>query len=165
MFRKVRSGQPAAEPPETPVAAAMTPFMALAQAGMMNPFAFMPWTVPPAAPTPATPSLSPLLPIPAHSKTTQVVIPSSDPPDMDVANPYPEICDFITDLDKRHPRRMLFRHIAHFEDNDYYNIDEILKLESPAQLVTVLGMSPGNAQFLWDQVKAQIKQVDRTARS
>lgn len=93
------------------------------------------------------------------------LLPSSDPPDMDAANPYPEIGGFFIKLSVHHPKRDLTKYIALFEDLDFYHIDEISKLKTVDELVRLVGISVGNSTFLLEQVKDEMKRVDRANRA
>ncbi|KAJ7830795.1 hypothetical protein B0H14DRAFT_2593090 [Mycena olivaceomarginata] len=100
-----------------------------------------------------------------HAPSLPSLILSSDPPDMDAANPYPEIGNFFMKLSVLHPRRDLMKYIVMFEDLDFFNIDEISKMKTVDQLVSVVGISAGNATFLLEQVKDEMKRVDRAIRA
>ncbi|KAJ6565023.1 hypothetical protein DFH09DRAFT_1475651 [Mycena vulgaris] len=148
-----------------------------------NPFPFMPWGMPPSftGPGQMTPApvdtnsshasssshLSALPSSSSHASTSSLpsVILSSDPPDMAAANPYAEISAFLTDLSFHHPRRNLPQYIPRFEDLDFYNIDEILKLGTAEELTRLVDISAGNAAFLLVQVKTEMKRVDRIIRA
>ncbi|KAJ7182125.1 hypothetical protein C8R46DRAFT_1314133 [Mycena filopes] len=101
----------------------------------------------------------------ASTSSTRPALASSDPPDMDAANPYPGIGDFITRLAIHHPQRNLTRYITAFDDLDFYHIDEVQKLKTPEELTRLIGISAGNASLLLDQVKAEMKRVDRNIRA
>ncbi|KAJ7923691.1 hypothetical protein B0H13DRAFT_2400983 [Mycena leptocephala] len=92
-------------------------------------------------------------------------LPSSDPPDMGALNPYTEIPEFIQQLNEYCPQRNLVQYIDRFGDLDFYNIDEIAKLGSADRLVELVGITHGNAQFLLDKIKAEMKRTDRAARN
>jgi hypothetical protein len=144
---------PAQVPTSTPTPA-LTPF----GPGMFNPYAFMtppPWMIHPGMPSyPTTPT-----PHSAHGNSGLL---SSDPPDDSGANPYPEIRPFLEKLDQRHPRRSLLLHAYQFEQKDFYNIDEIVNLSMECLTATEFGLSFGNAQFLVNAAKAEIKRIDRS---
>ncbi|KAJ7303474.1 hypothetical protein DFH08DRAFT_977161 [Mycena albidolilacea] len=93
------------------------------------------------------------------------LLPSSDPPDMDAANPYPEIGAFFIKLSVHHPRRDWTKYIALFEDLDFFHIDDIRKLKVVDELVRLVGISVGNGTFLLEQVKDEMKRVDRAAKN
>ncbi|KAJ7487162.1 hypothetical protein FB451DRAFT_1392007 [Mycena latifolia] len=159
------------------------PFGGIGQFMGGNPFAFMPpWMqgMPPAfagypgsvhpgnsSHRSTSPKSSVLPSSSLHASTSSLPsgLLSSDPPDMDAANPYPEIADFISALSKHHPKRNLTQYIHQFDDLDFYNIDEILKLQTAEELTRVVGVSTGNASFLLAQVKAEMKRVDRIIRT
>ncbi|KAJ7749452.1 hypothetical protein B0H16DRAFT_1725099 [Mycena metata] len=112
-----------------------------------------------AAVTPGTPTPQP--PSRASGSKLEPAFPSSDPPEMGAINPYPEIVDFLHELDGYQPRRNLLNCILLFEELDFYNIDEIAKLKTPQQLTTVVQLSLGNATYIMEPVKAEMKRVDR----
>ncbi|KAJ7782938.1 hypothetical protein B0H16DRAFT_1447174 [Mycena metata] len=151
-----------------PATAASVPHPAFAMPPyMMNPM-MMPWgmsgmpgmssgyaqAVTPGTPTPQPPSR-------ASGSKLEPAFPSSDPPEMGAINPYPEIVDFLHELDGYQPRRNLLNCIPLFEELDFYNIDEIAKLKTPQQLTNVVQLSLGNATYIMEQVKAEMKRVDR----
>jgi hypothetical protein len=121
--------------------------------GMFNPYVFMPppWFMPGGMPPyPAT--LTPQPPL-SHIDTT----PSSDPPDDTEVNRYPEIFAFFTILDQKHPRRNLLKCAHDFELMDFYHIDEIAKISVERLSSTEFGLTAGNAQFIADTLKAEVK--------
>ncbi|KAJ7920123.1 hypothetical protein B0H13DRAFT_2319771 [Mycena leptocephala] len=138
--------------------------------GLMPPhmmgYPYMPWGLPghPHMPSvqPITSGASPVSHAP-HASTSALptVIPSSDPPDMSALNPYPEISDFLHQLDGYEPRRNLLDYIPTFNALDYYNIDEVHRLGTAEELVRVAKITHGNATYLMAQVKNEIKRVDR----
>lgn len=142
----------------------MPPYMAM---NPMNPYGMMPWGMPgmsaPFAGYPATPNN------PAqqsqHPQASGSILapafPSSDPPDMGAINPYPEIIDFLHQLDGYQPRRELLTCISQFDNLDFFNIDEIAKLQTPQELARVAEISLGNATYIMEQVKGEMKRVDR----
>jgi hypothetical protein len=133
----------------------------------MNPYGMMPWAMPtmpnlfqgnpmtPITPTPAPPVAQ------ASGSRTSPAFPSSDPPDMGAVSPYPEITDFLHELDGYQSRRRLLDYVTIFDELDFYNIDEIAKLKTAQELVKVAKISLGNATYIMDQVKAEMKRVDR----
>lgn len=140
---------------------------------------FMPlWALPPgsAAPfvnggMPAPGTLVTPSPIPrpshsAHASTSSVipVYPSSDPPDMGAINPYTEIPEFIQQLHEYYLKRRLSDYIGRFEDLDFYNIDEITKLGSPDNLAELVRTTVGNAAFLLEKIRAEMKRIDRVLK-
>jgi hypothetical protein len=88
---------------------------------------------------------------------------SSDPPDVDEPNPYPSITNFLEHLTEQQPKRALSRHAAEFDLKDFYQIDELLTLSVEHLSSPEFGMTSGNAQFLWDAVGMEVKQVDRAS--
>jgi hypothetical protein len=89
---------------------------------------------------------------------------SSDPPDPDEENPYPSISDFISRLDTRYPIRGLEAHRMNFEARDYYQLDELIRM-SPSELTShAFGLSSGNAAFLLEEARKEVKRVDKNLR-
>ncbi|KAJ7202542.1 hypothetical protein GGX14DRAFT_570654 [Mycena pura] len=138
----------------------------------MNPYSsMMPWPMPPPGyGTPSTPAMP--TPLPRAASTTSgsklsAAFPSSDPPDMGASNPYPAISLFLQQLDVHAPHRNLLRYLSIFDDLDFYNIDEIMKLGAPAELVRAMSdrISLGNATHIMEQVKAEMKRIDRAEKS
>jgi len=84
---------------------------------------------------------------------------SSDPPDEEAANPYPDIREFLIKLDYRCPKCFLVRHADDFDSKDLYNINEILKLSAERLTSPDFGLSLGNAQFLWDATTDEEKRI------
>jgi hypothetical protein len=131
--------------------------------GMFNPYTFMtppPWmmTGMPSYPSPTTPT-----PHSVHKRHNHYDdVPSSDPPDDSGANPYPEIRSFLEKLDKQHPRRLLLPYVEDFEQKDFYHIDEIVKLSMECLTGAEFHLSAGNAQFIVDAAKAEMKRIDRS---
>ncbi|KAJ6522608.1 hypothetical protein B0H19DRAFT_1277299 [Mycena capillaripes] len=138
--------------------------------GMMPPhmmgYPYMPWGLPghPHMPSmqPIASTASPVSHAPhASTSALPIVIPSSDPPDMGALNPYPEISDFLHQLDGYDPRRNMLDYIPTFAALDYYNIDEVHRLGTAEELVRVAKITHGNATYLMAQVKNEMKRVDR----
>jgi hypothetical protein len=126
---------------------------------MYNPYAFMtppPWFMPPMQGSSAT---YPSTPIPQSS--THHAILSSDPPDDIGANPYPEIRLFFAQLDEKYSRRNLSKYADEFEVKDFYHIDEITRISIDRLSSAEFGISAGNAQFIVEASKAEMKRVDR----
>lgn len=123
----------------------------------------MPFPGSPDTPTP-TPSLRPSHAPRASTSSSAPAFPSSDPPDMGAANPYTEIPEFIQQLHEYHPKRRLLDYSDRFADLDYYNIDEIAKLQTPENLADLIGLTHGNAAFLLEQIKGEMKRIDRASR-
>jgi len=98
---------------------------------------------------------------PPPRRESRSELPSSDPPDETLANPYPEIATFLTKLHERNPRRLLNKHISDFEGKDYYNIDEIVKLTEERLTGPDFDMTPGNVQFLIASVRNEMKRIDK----
>lgn len=164
MFYKISATAPIAAP-EHPTFPGMGQYMG---------YPFMPpWAMqgPPAggvfSGSPVTPS--PAVSRPSHtshaSTSTLPAFPSSDPPDMGARNPYTEIPEFIRQLHEYYPQRNLVHYIDRFGDLDFYNIDEIAKLGGPDNLVDLIGITHGNAQFLLEKIGAEMKRTDRAARN
>ncbi|KAJ7735060.1 hypothetical protein B0H16DRAFT_1731564 [Mycena metata] len=102
----------------------------------------------------------------ASGSALHPVLASSDPPDMDVANPYPEIATFITRLADHHLLRNLAKYIPLFDNLDFYHIDEINNLKTVEALTSLLpDISAGTAAFLLAQTKAEIKRINCAARA
>jgi hypothetical protein len=125
--------------------------------GVFNPYAFMPppWFMPSGAaplPYPATP-----VPQPSLIDTT----PSSDPFDDIGPNHYPETLAFFTMLDQKHPRRKLLQCGHDFEQMDFYHINEIAKISAERLSSAEFGLTAGNAQFISETLKAEVKRIDR----
>ena len=87
-------------------------------------------------PTLGYPSSYPPTPTPMHPPPPQQQpqapaasnIPSSDGFNDSYANPYPEIKASITKLLEKQPRYQLTKHIADFNEKNYYNIDQLAKI-------------------------------------
>jgi hypothetical protein len=131
-----------------------TPFAPGSTPGMFNPYAFM---TPPLWMMQAGMPSYPPTPTPRHLN-----IPSSDPPDDSGANPYPEIRLFFEKLDQQHPRRQLLPYVDEFEKKDFYHIDEITKISTECLTGVEFHLSAGNAQFIVDAAKAEMKRIDRS---
>ncbi|KAJ7198939.1 hypothetical protein GGX14DRAFT_664525, partial [Mycena pura] len=167
MFFRSMAG-PGGNPPATPgsMAPGYPPFM--------NPYAFMPWGMNggmggmPGMPgmsgeqlsTAVTPSP---LPRGNHLASTSALdgMPSSDPPEMGALNPYPEIADFFRKVDIHYPRRCLLDLISNFDDQSYFNIDEIAKLGSADAISRAVSITTGNAAFILGEVMSEIKRIDK----
>jgi hypothetical protein len=80
---------------------------------------------------------------------------------MAAANPYPEISDFLNKLNDLQPRRQLLKCIPKFDELDFYNIDELVKLGPAAELAQITSISLGNATYILEKVKGEIKRIDR----
>ncbi|KAJ7125826.1 hypothetical protein C8R43DRAFT_958294 [Mycena crocata] len=133
---------------------------------MMPPYPYMPYMppMPPVEANPASHARSTAAPSRSSHASTSA-LPSSDPPDMGALNPYPEIPDFLRELDGYEPRRQLLDHICTFEQLDFYHIDEIADIGTAAALVDLTKMTLGNAKFVLGKVKDEMKRVDRYRRS
>jgi hypothetical protein len=83
---------------------------------------------------------------------------------MGAVNPYPEINDFLNQLDAYQPRRHLLDCIPLFDQLDFFNIDEIAKLGTAAEVARVTSISLGNSTYIMDQVRGEMKRVDRARR-
>jgi hypothetical protein len=133
---------------------------------------FMPWAMPgghgnmsfPGTPDTPTPGPRPSHASHASTSTSAPVLPSSDPPEIGAVNPYTEISEFIKQLHEYHPKRHLLDYVDRFEDLDYYNIDEIAKLGSADSLANLVGITHGNAAFLLQKIKDEMKRIDRASK-
>lgn len=143
----------------------------------MHPYAqMMPWGMLYGG-SPSTPMTPTLLPRAADPQASSSKLPaaflSSDPPEIDAINPYPEITDFLKELHHLAPQRNLLRYIPAFECLDFYHIDEISKLGPAEELVRLAHdledpdehVSIGNAKHIMEKVKAQIKRIDRAQKA
>ncbi|KAJ6540589.1 hypothetical protein B0H19DRAFT_1077997 [Mycena capillaripes] len=157
-----------------PVEPASTPPIPMAQymaMNLMNPFGPIPWAMPTLPPsfhgnptTPIMPTPAPLTSWAASSRLSPT-FPSSDHLDIVAGNPYPEISYFLTKLNELQPRRQLLKCIPKFEELDFYNIDELVKLGLAAELAHITSISLGNATYILEKVKGEIKRVDREIKS
>jgi hypothetical protein len=158
LFAAFHKDSPMATPAPAPAPNhALTPFGPGGTPGMFNPYAFMtppPWMMQAGMPSyPPTPT--------PHSAHNHSVL-SSDPPDDSSANPYPEIRSFLEKLDQQHPRRLLLPYVDEFEHKDFYHINEIVKLSMECLTGAEFHLSAGNAQFIVDAAKAEMKRIDRS---
>ncbi|KAJ6540345.1 hypothetical protein B0H19DRAFT_1239731 [Mycena capillaripes] len=131
-------------------------------------YPYMPWGLPGhshMSPMPPIMSAAPSSFPHASTSALPAVIPSSDPPEMGALNPYPEIPNFLHELDGYNPRRNLLDYIPVFGALDYYNIDEIHKLGTAEELVRIAKITHGNATYIMAEVKNEIKRVDRHRRT
>jgi hypothetical protein len=80
---------------------------------------------------------------------------------MVAANPYPEIADFLYQLDDHQPRRKLMECIPKFDALDFYNIDELVA----AEFAAIASISLGNATYILEKAKAEMKRVDCAIKS
>jgi len=64
-------------------------------------------------------------------------------------------------LSEKQPRRQLTKHIADFDEKDYYNIDQLAKITTDCLSGPEFRMTSGNAEFLLDAVHAEIKRINR----
>ena len=55
--------------------------------------------------------------------------------------------------------------IPKFEELDFYNIDELVKLGPAAMLAHITSISFGNATYILEKAKGEIKRVDREIKS
>jgi hypothetical protein len=133
------------------------PFPPYMPMNSMNPYGMMPWGMP------GMPSLVPPMSLVTPTPNPQIVhasgsnrrsppIPSSDPLDMAAASVYLEITSFLRKLDEFHPKCDLLKYIPLFEELDFFNIDEISKLDTATALCGAMDISLGNATFLLEQV-------------
>ncbi|KAJ6583320.1 hypothetical protein B0H10DRAFT_2234863 [Mycena sp. CBHHK59/15] len=88
-------------------------------------------------------------------------MPSSDPPEMGALNPYPEIADFFRKVDVHYPRRCLLNLISNFDDQNYFNIEEIATLGSADAISRAVSITTGNAAFILGEVLSEIKRIDK----
>ncbi|KAJ7219857.1 hypothetical protein C8J57DRAFT_1095062 [Mycena rebaudengoi] len=110
--------------------------------------------------TPMPSNIPPNLPEASTSK-----LPSSDLPELGGANPYPEIDTFILKLSEHQPKRNLIQYLNAFSDRDFFHIDELSRLGTAEELTRLFGMSMGNAAFVLEQIKYEMKRVDRANRA
>lgn len=126
---------------------------------MIHPYTILPpWFMQPGAMHGYPPTPTP------HHAGFAAPIPSSDPPDEDIGNPYPEIRPFFEKLDLKHPRRLLSKFAIEFEIKDFYHIDEIAKVSAERLSSEEFGISVGNALFILEEVKREMKHVDRARK-
>jgi hypothetical protein len=79
---------------------------------------------------------------------------------------YPLISTFLATLVERNPRRSALADSALvFERLDFYNIDEVADFSEGRLTADEFRLSPGNAQFLLKEVKAEMKRVGRMKRA
>jgi hypothetical protein len=146
------------------------PFPPYMQMNSMNPYGMMPWGMPgmpSLAPpmSPVTPTPNPQIVRASGSNRRSPPVPPSDPVDMAAASVYPEITSFLRKLDEFHPKRDLLKYIPLFEELDFFNIDEISKLDTATALRGAMDISLGNATFLLEQVRGEMKHTDRERRT
>ncbi|KAJ7230137.1 hypothetical protein GGX14DRAFT_507989 [Mycena pura] len=137
----------------------------------MPPYQYMPWAqfghglaIPG---TPDTPTPEPRSFRPTEASSSSAVASaflSSDPPDLDAANPYALISDFISRLDQHAPKRALPACLSRIEDQDFYHIDELANLQTADALVEQFGLTKGNAEFLLAKIRDEIKRVNRARK-
>ncbi|KAF7368539.1 hypothetical protein MVEN_00177200 [Mycena venus] len=153
-----------------PVDPASTPPISMAQQMTMNPinpFGLMPWAMPTMLPSFHGNPTTSIMPTPAPlaswaaSSDPSSTFPSSDTPNMAAGNPYPEISYFLSKLNELQPRRQLLRSIPKFEELDFYNIDELVELGPAAALAQITSISLGNATYILEKARAEIKRIDR----
>ncbi|KAJ3504064.1 hypothetical protein NLJ89_g8134 [Agrocybe chaxingu] len=148
--------------PSTPVAPPM--FMPSQMTpGAMNPFFMSPWSMLPHPAMFASPGISAAEASPRHHVKTPAKheLPSSDPPDKEGTEPYPEIEAFLMQLNKSQPRRSLMQYISEFDSHDYYNIDELANLQVGTLTGQSFNMSLGNAQYLIKEATKEVERIDR----
>ncbi|KAF8815752.1 hypothetical protein BYT27DRAFT_7224817 [Phlegmacium glaucopus] len=138
--------------------------------GMITPFNFMmsPWMMPPfgyPGQVPNNPFYPPLK-SPSHHRShyLQDEIPSSDPPDESLENPYPSITSFLQQLNQKHAQCGLSRHFNIFEEKDFYNINEVTNITAERLSLEEFSFTAGNAQFFLDAVHKEMKHIDRAMR-
>jgi hypothetical protein len=123
-----------------------------------------PWTAwyPPAGMQPP-PMQPPTVPSPSMSSHTldRTRTRSSDSGYDDDKEKYPSISEFFSNLVQRHPHRSSLSSLTYsFEAQDLYSINEIATF-SEDKLRSEFDVTLGNAQFILEQVKKEIKRVDR----
>ena len=91
-------------------------------------------------------------------------MPSSDPPDEGLENPYPSITNFLQKLDQKQAQCNLSHHIKIFEEKDFYNINEVANIAAKRLSSEEFGFIAGNAQFFLDAVSKEIKHIDHASR-
>lgn len=75
---------------------------------------------------------------------------------------YPSI-DFFLDLhDEKEPLRYLLKYKAGFAAHDVFTIVEIVKIGREG-LITHIGMSLGNAEYLLSAAKKEVKMIEKRA--
>ncbi|KAJ6629093.1 hypothetical protein B0H10DRAFT_2209028 [Mycena sp. CBHHK59/15] len=121
MFFKISEVVTPFVPPVPPI---QSPFGAMPLYMGMNLYGFMPWAMPGHTDPTNRPD-----PLPhaaqasrASTSTLAAAFPSSDPLDMGALNPYPEIHNFLHELNGYQPQRNLLGHISKFDDLDFYNL-------------------------------------------
>lgn len=72
-------------------------------------------------------------------------MPSSDPPDEGLENPYPSITNFLQKLDQKQAQCNLSHHIKIFEEKDFYNINEVANIAAKRLSSEEFGFTAGNA--------------------
>ncbi|KAJ7359802.1 hypothetical protein DFH08DRAFT_801564 [Mycena albidolilacea] len=118
------------------------------------------------------PPVSPITPTPnlqiaraSGSNRRSPPIPLSDPLDMAAASIYLKITSFLHKLDEFHLKRDLLKYIPLFEELNFFNIDEIAKLDTATALCGAIDISLGNATFLLEQIRGEMKHTDRERRT
>ncbi|KAJ7887161.1 hypothetical protein B0H13DRAFT_2534384 [Mycena leptocephala] len=156
-------------PKAAPVESASAP-IPLAQYMAMNPInplGLVPWAMPTMSPpfhgNPTTPIMPTPTPLADWATSSEVcpTLPSSDLADTVSANSYPEISYFLKKLNELQPRRRLLKCIPKFDELDFYNIDELVKLGPAAELAQITSISLGNATYILENAKREMKRVDR----
>ncbi|KAJ3871274.1 hypothetical protein F5051DRAFT_288892, partial [Lentinula edodes] len=84
---------------------------------------------------------------------------SSDPPEVMISQ-YDTVQSFLTKLHAEAPQRGLNNFIVKFESDDYWNIDDVMRLKEH-ELVDSFGLSRGNAGFLLKAIESQMKATER----
>lgn len=145
---------------------AVVPLVFMTPQAMMGQPYMVPWYMPPALGYPSSypPTPTPMHQPPPHQQHQAPAthdFPSSDGFDDSYANPYPEIHAFIMKLSEKQPRWQLTKHIADFNEKDYYNIDQLAKITTDHLSGPEFHMTSGNAEFLLDAVHAEIKRINR----
>ncbi|KAJ3855924.1 hypothetical protein EV368DRAFT_33596, partial [Lentinula lateritia] len=83
---------------------------------------------------------------------------SSDPPEVMISQ-YDTVQSFLTKLHAEAPQRGLNNFIVKFESDDYWNIDNVMRLKEH-ELVDSFGLSRENAGFLLKAIKSQMKATE-----
>lgn len=73
---------------------------------------------------------------------------------------YDTVQSFLTKLHAEAPQRGLNNFIVKFESDDYWNIDDVMRLKEH-ELVDSFGLSRGNAGFLLKAIESQMKATER----
>ncbi|KAJ3928485.1 MAG: hypothetical protein NXY57DRAFT_1041592 [Lentinula lateritia] len=107
------------------------------------------------------PSRPSVQPAPNHQETASpsCITLSSDPPEVMISQ-YDTVQSFLTKLHAEAPQRGLNNFIVKFESDDYWNIDNVMRLKEH-ELVDSFGLSRGNAGFLLKAIESQMKAIEQ----